>query len=109
MAATGLVSLPGMMTGQILAGVSPPEAVKYQLLVMFLIGGFGGGDAKLLVALGPVLGLQLYLRLLFAVALTGGVLALVAMVRRKRDLAYGPAIAIGMLMVTLWNGCGGRP
>jgi putative ABC transport system permease protein len=39
MAATGLVALPGMMTGQILAGVDPVEAVKYQLLVMFLIGG----------------------------------------------------------------------
>lgn len=39
MAATGLVSLPGMMTGQILAGVEPVEAVKYQLLVMFLISG----------------------------------------------------------------------
>jgi putative ABC transport system permease protein len=39
MAATGIVSLPGMMTGQILAGVDPNEAVKYQLLVMFLIGG----------------------------------------------------------------------
>ena len=39
MAATGLVALPGMMTGQILAGVDPEEAVKYQLLVMFLIGG----------------------------------------------------------------------
>ncbi len=39
MAAVGLVSLPGMMTGQILAGVEPVEAVKYQLLIMFLIGG----------------------------------------------------------------------
>jgi len=39
MAATGLVSLPGMMTGQILAGVAPVDAVKYQILVMFLIGG----------------------------------------------------------------------
>lgn len=39
MAATGLVALPGMMTGQILAGVDPVEAVKYQLLVMFLIAG----------------------------------------------------------------------
>ncbi|PCJ71915.1 MAG: iron export ABC transporter permease subunit FetB [Rhodobiaceae bacterium] len=42
MAATGLVSLPGMMTGQILAGVDPVEAVKYQLLIMFLIGGATG-------------------------------------------------------------------
>lgn len=42
MAAAGLVSLPGMMTGQILAGVEPLEAVKYQLLIMFLIGGGTG-------------------------------------------------------------------
>ncbi|MCA0873225.1 iron export ABC transporter permease subunit FetB [Seohaeicola saemankumensis] len=42
MAATGVVSLPGMMTGQILSGVDPREAVKYQLLIMFLIGGATG-------------------------------------------------------------------
>ncbi len=44
MAAAGLISLPGMMTGQILGGTPPLEAVKYQLLIMFLIGagtGFG--------------------------------------------------------------------
>jgi len=44
MAAAGVVSLPGMMTGQILAGSSPLEAVKYQILIMFLITvgtGFG--------------------------------------------------------------------
>jgi putative ABC transport system permease protein len=32
-----VVSLPGMMTGQILAGAPPVEAVKYQILIMFLI------------------------------------------------------------------------
>ncbi len=42
MAVTGLVSLPGMMTGQILAGVPPGEAVRYQLLIMFLIAGATG-------------------------------------------------------------------
>lgn len=44
MAVAGLVSLPGMMTGQILAGTPPLEAVKYQILIMFMIGsgtGFG--------------------------------------------------------------------
>jgi UDP-glucose/iron transport system permease protein len=38
------VSLPGMMTGQILAGNPPMEAVKYQILIMFLVAsgtGFG--------------------------------------------------------------------
>jgi putative ABC transport system permease protein len=39
MGTTGLVSLPGMMTGQILGGVDPVEAVKYQILIMFLISG----------------------------------------------------------------------
>lgn len=42
MAAAGVVSLPGMMTGQILAGVPPAEAVRYQLLIMFLIIGATG-------------------------------------------------------------------
>ncbi len=37
MAAAGVVSLPGMMTGQILAGAPPVEAVKYQIMIMFLI------------------------------------------------------------------------
>jgi putative ABC transport system permease protein len=44
MAAAGVVSLPGMMTGQILAGSEPVEAVKYQIMIMFLITagtGFG--------------------------------------------------------------------
>lgn len=39
MAASGIVSLPGMMTGQILAGVDPVEAVKYQIVIMFMIAG----------------------------------------------------------------------
>lgn len=44
MAVSGIVSLPGMMTGQILAGADPLEAVKYQILIMLLIAtgvGFG--------------------------------------------------------------------
>ena len=44
MAAAGIVSLPGMMTGQILAGTPPAIAVKYQILIMFVIAvgtGFG--------------------------------------------------------------------
>ncbi len=35
----GLVSLPGMMTGQILAGADPADAVAYQILIMFMIAG----------------------------------------------------------------------
>lgn len=37
MATIGLVSLPGMMTGQILSGSSPMIAIKYQIMIMFAI------------------------------------------------------------------------
>ncbi len=37
MAGMGMVSLPGMMTGQILSGVNPLVAVKYQLMIMLAI------------------------------------------------------------------------
>jgi putative ABC transport system permease protein len=53
MAATGIVSLPGMMTGQILGGVLPAEAVKYQVLVMFLIAG-GTGLGAVMAVLGGI-------------------------------------------------------
>lgn len=37
MTVTGVVSLPGMMTGQLLSGISPIEAVKYQIVILALI------------------------------------------------------------------------
>ncbi len=40
--AVGLVSLPGMMTGQILSGVDPLIAVRYQIMVMCMIFGSAG-------------------------------------------------------------------
>lgn len=57
MLVAGIVSLPGMMTGQILSGVSPLEAVKYQIVIMFLIAGN--------TALGTVLAVWLSYRRLF--------------------------------------------
>ena len=52
MAAAGLVSLPGMMTGQILAGSPPLEAAKYQLLILFLISAGTGLGAMAAVWIG---------------------------------------------------------
>ncbi|NEX21433.1 iron export ABC transporter permease subunit FetB [Thiorhodococcus mannitoliphagus] len=52
MGTAGLVSLPGMMTGQILAGSPPMEAAKYQLLIMFLISGGTGLGSMAAVWLG---------------------------------------------------------
>jgi putative ABC transport system permease protein len=40
--AVGLVSLPGMMTGQVLSGVSPLIAARYQILVMCMLFGASG-------------------------------------------------------------------
>lgn len=37
MSVVGIVAIPGMMTGQILAGADPAEAAKYQIVVMFMI------------------------------------------------------------------------
>ena len=43
--AVGLVSLPGMMTGQILSGIAPLIAARYQLMVMCMLFGAGGISA----------------------------------------------------------------
>ncbi|RDV26048.1 ABC transporter permease [Alteromonas aestuariivivens] len=51
--AVGLVALPGMMTGQILAGVEPLVAVRYQIMIMaMLLGATGVGAAIMLSWLG---------------------------------------------------------
>ena len=53
--AVGLVSLPGMMTGQILSGVSPLIAIRYQIMVMCMIFGSSGiSTACFLVMIKPV-------------------------------------------------------
>ncbi len=49
--AVGLVSLPGMMTGQILSGVSPLVAAKYQIVVMSMLFGVTGMSAAIFLAL----------------------------------------------------------
>ena len=43
--AVGLVSLPGMMTGQILSGVDPLLAIRYQIMVMCMLYGASGISA----------------------------------------------------------------
>lgn len=46
----GVVSLPGMMTGQILAGARPSDAVRYQIVIMFVIS-----SATALASMGVLL------------------------------------------------------
>lgn len=53
--AVGLVSLPGMMTGQILSGVDPLIAARYQIVVMCMIFGSSGiSSACFLTLLKPL-------------------------------------------------------
>jgi putative ABC transport system permease protein len=42
MAVAGVVTLPGMMAGQILAGADPAEAAKYQIMILFVLAGASG-------------------------------------------------------------------
>ncbi len=58
MTVAGIVSLPGMMTGQILAGSDPARAVAYQIVVMFMLAGA--------TALGCMLTALLVFRRLFS-------------------------------------------
>ena len=56
--AVGLVALPGMMTGQILSGIDPLVAARYQIVVMCMIFGSGGLAAVLFLYVQPRLKLQ---------------------------------------------------
>ena len=49
--AVGLVSLPGMMTGQILANVDPLIAARYQIMVMAMLYGAAGISAACYLSL----------------------------------------------------------
>jgi len=51
MSAAGVITLPGIMTGQILAGMDPMDAVRYQILLMFLLAGGSGIAVTLAVYL----------------------------------------------------------
>lgn len=56
MSVVGLVTLPGMMTGQILAGSDPALAARYQILIMFLIAGATAAGTTLAVLVSLRLG-----------------------------------------------------
>ena len=73
-------------------------------VALFSTGGFGGGDVKLIAALGALLGVRDLFTLLFYTALAGGALAVIAAARGKRDLAYAPAIALGLLIMLVRRG-----
>ena len=73
-------------------------------LALFRFAKFGGGDAKLIAGIGAILGPVGLLFSLFWMAVAGGLLALIAMIRGQRDYAYGPAIAAGYVAYLVYPG-----
>ncbi len=72
------------------------------VLPFTLTGGIGGGDLKLVGALGLWLGPVPLLQMLFWTALAGFACAVIAKIRKKNDFAYVPAILSGLLIVVLF-------
>ncbi|MEM1451266.1 MAG: prepilin peptidase [Planctomycetota bacterium] len=66
-------------------------------LVLFSLNALGGGDVKLLIALGATLGVGAFIPFALAMTIAGGVLALRARRRGEREIAYAPAMLIGLL------------
>lgn len=66
--------------------------------VGFRLQSFGGGDVKLLAALGAALGFTAVWSLFFWTAMAGGVLGVIAKWRGERELAFAPAIAVGFIV-----------
>ena len=102
------LTLGGMLLGVAFAMLSGPESllasmlgliVGGALLLPFVLkGGMGAADALLLAAGGAWLGWQPIVHVALWGALAGGILALVALARRRRSLPYAPALLVGALL-----------
>ena len=95
-----------------------PSAWKTGLLGMLVVGGFlflllflsggtviGGGDVKLMLGSGLLLGLTLNIFAFFAGCVIGSVIHIIRMkfFGAGRDLAMGPYLAIGIVIAFLWG------
>ena len=88
---------PGWATAAAAAIVVSP----FLLFALWKPGSIGMGDVKFAAPAGALAGLEAVGSLLVAIALLGGVLSIIALARfgRSGTLAYGPAIAVGTLLV----------
>jgi prepilin peptidase CpaA len=109
-AATATAGLVMAVTGVGITGVTYSIVgglVGFALLLPgYIWGGTGGGDVKLLAALGTLLGPDRIIVAFLGAAMSGGLLALaIALLRRRfrnQTFAYAPAIAMGAI-VALWR------
>ena len=97
-AAARWMSLPGPTWAGAALGLGVGLLVG---LLPFALGVLGGGDVKLVAALGAAVGPLAILVISAWIAVAGGVLALLACRRKQPELAYAPAIALGYA-VAVW-------
>jgi prepilin peptidase CpaA len=91
----------------LMAGLATGAATLIGGLVLFRLGWLGGGDVKLLAAATPWFGWQVVLEFLLAVALCGGLLALLLLLFRR--LARGRFGAWGEDWKGVWGENGEIP
>lgn len=91
---SSLLGWLGLSIAWVLVGGLTGLFIAYAL---FHFANLGGGDGKLIVSLGLLVGPVGLLIVLFWMAMAGGVLSLIAMLRGQRDYAYVPAILLGFL------------
>ena len=72
-------------------------------LVVYCMGGLGGGDVKLMAAFGALLGPLGILTAAVLASVIGGLMAAasLALRRRRKAIPYGPAIVLGAWLALL--------
>lgn len=77
------------------------------LLTLFVPGGFGGGDIKLMTAAGMMLGAERMMLAFFIGLVAGGAYGFFSMIRckmsRKGRLAFGPWLSLGLMIALLYG------
>ena len=131
MAVTGVALAAAGLSGNTFAGSLAGLVLGLVLMLPgYMLGATGAGDVKLMAAVGAIVGPALVVSAFFCTAISGGVLATVVAIQRKRlaatlaqtgrlvtapgaapqeikaataasRFAYGPAIAIGSMMAVL--------
>lgn len=71
--------------------------------LLFWLGAMGGADAKLFAALGAFLGPGGFLVFAFYTAVLGGILSAIAGRKKQKELAYVPAMLLGLVLYE-WTG-----
>ncbi|WP_107841579.1 prepilin peptidase [Metasolibacillus meyeri] len=111
-----LFFLPLLIIGRVLSPLQPwwdsllGAAIGFGLLLLIAVvskGGMGGGDIKLFLLLGLVLGTVNTLLTLFLAAAIGMIVGIVQLKIRKKDrktpIPFGPSIALAAIIIYFYG------